>query len=374
MIPFEKLEFGASLGFEIWDLKIIFMAKYKRKRTKFSSWRKLKVSRTLKHRLKILGLALIVVFATIVVCGGVALYQFFAKPMATAAGAVEGSVVFPGGRFNLLLITLEEVDEPTSLIKELSVFTLDANEGEVFVVKLPLEAEVLVPQGFGKHQLNAVYSLGALAKHQANLDLTAQTVSQLLAVPIDGYIVTDPAGLGQIDQYLGGGWRMVKLLPNFLTELRRSIKTNLTFPSLLRVGQFIWSAKADGEGWNIPKEELFDWQNLDLELVKRFTDLKIVEERLKIQILNATEKQGLATHVARYVKNLGGDVIILGNFERTDIKQSFIVVDSPLAEETHTVKRLMEVLQIEEVRKEFEGPQERADLTIVLGLDSWKNL
>ena len=50
------------------------------------------------------------------------------------------------------------------------------------------------------------------------------------------------------------------------------------------------------------------------------------------------------------------------------------MADPSLAEEPHTVQRLMEVLQIEEVRKEFEGVEERADLTIILGLDSWKNL
>ncbi len=343
------------------------MARYKQKRQKkLSSWRKLKVSREFKHRLKILGLALVVVFATIVVSGAVALYQFFAKPMATAAGAVEGSVVFPGGRFNLLLITLEEANEPTSLIKELSVFALNSNEDKVFVAKLPLEVEVLVPQGFGAHKLNAVYSLGALTKPQANLDLTAQTVSQLLAVPIDGYIVTDDAGLGQIEQYVGKGLGVIKLLPNFVTELRRSLKTNLTFASLLQVGKFVWSAQVGGDAWDISAAELFDWSRLDLELQKHFLDPKIVEERLKIQILNATEKQGLATHVSRYVKNLGGDVITLGNFERTDIKQSFMVATD---QESHTVSRLMEVLQIEEARKEFEGVGERADLTIILGLD-----
>jgi len=345
---------------------------YKTKpRRKTSSWRKLSVSKNLKHRLKILGLALIVVFATIVVCGGVALYQFFAKPMATAAGAVEGSVVFPGGRFNLLLITLKEAEKPTSLIKELSIFTLDANEDEIFVVKLPLEAEVLVPQGFGGHKLSAVYSLGALTKPRANLDLTAQTVSQLLAVPIDGYIVTDDVGLGQIGQYVGKGLGVIKLLPNLVTELRRSIKTNLTLSALLQVGKFAWSAQVDGDAWNILEEELFDWQHLDLELAKHFIDLKIVEERLKIQVLNATEKQGLATHTGRYVTNLGGDVIILGNSDQTDLKQSLIVTSR---KDSHTVQRLMEVLQIEDVREEFGEVGERADLTIILGLDSWKNL
>lgn len=354
------------------------MAGYKRKsRRKTSSWKKLKVSRKLKHRLKILGLALVVVFATTVVSGAIALYQFFTKPMATAAGATDGDVVFPGGRFNLLLVTLEDANEPTSLIEELSIITLDANENKVFMVKLPLEAEILVPQGFGRHKLSAVYALGALTKPRANLDLTAQTVSKLLAVPIDGYIVTDDAGLGQINQYLGDGWRMVRLLPNLFTEIRRSIKTNLTFPSLLRVGQFVWSARLSEDAWCVSEEELFDWQHLDLELAKHFTDLRIVEERLKIQILNATEKQGLATHVGRYVTNLGGDVIIISNFERTDVKQSFIIAAD---QETHTVKRLTEVLRIEGVGPPAsESPQasragERADLTIILGLDSWKNL
>ena len=346
---------------------------YKRRKN-LSSWRKLKISRKLKHRLKILGLALVVVFTTVVVSGAVALYHFFSKPMATAAGAANGDVTFPGGRFNLLLVNLEDASDPTSLIKELSIISIDAGNRETFPMKLPLEAEVVVPQGFGGHKLKEVYSLGALTKPRANLDLTAQTVSQLLAVPIDGYIVTDDSGLGQISQYLGDGLRIVKLLPNLLTEVRRSIKTNLTFPSLLRVGQFVWSAKSSEDVWEISPEELFDWQHLDLELQKHFNDAKIVEERLKIQILNATEKSGLATHAARYVKNLGGDVIIIANSDQTDLKQSFIVADPPLAEGSHTIQRLMEVLQIEEVRSEFEGVGERADLTIFLGLESWKNL
>lgn len=332
----------------------------------------MRLSKKIKHRLKILGLALIVVLATVVVSGAVVLYQFFTKPMATASGAADQSVIFPGGRFNLLLITLEDVKNPTSLIKELSVITLDANENEVFMVKLPLEAEVLVPQGFGEHPLSTVYALGALTKPEANLDLTAQTIQKLLAVPIDGYIVTDAAGLGQIDQYLGDGLRMIKLLPNLLVELRRSLKTNLTFTSLLQVGKFVFGAEENlPAGRQVSEEELFDWQNLDLELQKHFTDEKIVEERLKIQILNATEKQGLATHVARYVKNLGGEVIVISNFEKMDLKQSFMIASDRGA---HTVKRLAEVLEISDVRAEYGGVEERADLTIVLGLDSFRNL
>jgi len=234
----------------------------------------------------------------------------------------------------------------------------------------------VVPLGFGGHQLKEVYSLGALTKPQANLDLTSQTVRNLLALPIDGYIVTDDAGLGRIDRSLGDGLGMIRLLPNLLTEIRRQIKTNLTFPTLLRVGQMIWSARSGGESWNLSQEELFDWQHLDLELQKHFTDSKIVEERLKIQILNGTEESGLATHVARYVKNLGGDVIIVGNADQPDLRQSFLVTSQ---EDSYTVRRLIEVLQIEEVRRpEADRPLdevgERADLTIILGLDSFRNL
>jgi hypothetical protein len=357
---------------------VIFMPKrsYKRRRKKFSSWKKLKVSKKIRHRLKIFGLAFVVVFATIVVSGAVALYQFFKKPMATATGAVNGDVTIADGRFNLLLINLEDASDPASLAREISVITLSPDEREAFVVRLPLESEVLVPQGFGGHKLKEVYSLGALTKPQANLNLTAQTVKQLLAVPIDGYIVTDDAGLGQIGQYLGGGWQMVRLLPNLLTEVRRQIKTNLTFPTLLRVGRFVLSARSDEDVWEISQEELFDWQHLDLELQKHFIDSQIVEERLKIQVLNATEESGLATHVARYVKNLGGDVIILGNYDQTDLRQGFLVTSQ---EESWTVRRLKEVLQIEEVglpasQAEALRAGERADLTIILGLDSWKNL
>jgi hypothetical protein len=349
---------------------------YKRRRAKPSSWKKLRLSKKIKHRLKIFGLAFVVVLATAVVSGTVALYHFFSQPMAAATGATDGDITFPGGRFNLLMIVLEDASEPTSLAKEIAVITLNVNESEVWVVKLPLAAEVTVPQGFGNHQLKEIYSLGALTKPQANLDLTALTVKRHLAVPIDGYLVTDDAGLGRIDQYLGGGWRVLRLLPNLLNEVRRQIKTNLSFPSLLRIGQFVWSVRSDEDVWAVSPEELADWQHLDLELQKHFADPKIMEERLKIQILNATDKPGLATHVARYVENLGGEVIIIGNADQTDLRQSFLVTGQ---KESHTVGRLAEVLQIDEVRRpEADRPldeiSERADLTIILGLDSWKNL
>lgn len=341
-----------------------------KRRYRTSSWKKLQLSAKLHRRLKILALAVVVVVSTLVVSGAVALYQFFTQPMAAAVGASGSDVVFSGEGFNLLLISLEAVEDPTSLIRELSVIRFYPEGKRVVVVELPLEAEVGVPQGFGINRLATVYALGALAKPEANLNLTAQTVSRLLAIPIDGYLLTDTFGLSTLARFRLS-FETLKLLPSFWAGLRSDVRTNLSFPSLLALGKTFFESQAQMEVFRISKEELADEAHLDLDLKRYFTDPKIVEGRLKIQILNGTEKPGLAGHVSRYVKNLGGEVIVLSNFERTDLAESFLVTSQT---ESYTAQALARVLQVDNVRSEFPGVGERADLTIIVGLDSFRNL
>lgn len=353
------------------------------RRRKTSSWRKLQLSRQLKHRLKVLALAVVVVFSTLIVTAAVQLYHYFTKPLATASGSSSETTVFTGRRFNLLLVSLEDVDDPGSMITKLAVLTLNGAQKQVFMVELPLSAESDVPQGFGIHQLDGVYALGALSKPRANLDLTAQTVSRLLAVPIDGYLLTDASSPNPLLSLLSlRNGRSLEILPEFINQLRWGVKTNLTFPSLLQIGKLIWASSFDS--WTIAIGELVDVVALDQRLDEIFADDRVVEERLKVVVLNATEQPGLATHVARYVTNLGGDVIKVNNFESQreiesgainfeggELGKSILVAAD---QDLYSVKRLVEVLGIEEVRSTYGGLEERAEITLILGLDSYYNL
>lgn len=339
-----------------------------KRRKKAKSWRKLQLSAHLKRRLKILGLALMVVISTALVYAAVNLYRFFTQPLVQAAGAVGQSVSWDGGRFNLLLVVLEDAKDETSLIRRLDILSLDSRQNTYQLVRLPVEAEVAAGD-FGVHPLKTVYALGALSKPKANLSLTAKTVSRLLAVPVDGYILTDESGLGHLEEVLGRE-SLLTLLPNLAVEARRQLKTDLTFSSLATVGRFLWGARSSGETLEVPTDELFEVAKLDRLLSEKLRDDVIVEERLKVQILNATGKPGLAGHIARYITNLGGNVINLDNFE-DELVGSVVVTKKS---DSHTVRRLVEVLQIEEVREEFAGVGERADVVIICGLDSWYNL
>jgi hypothetical protein len=347
----------------------------KKKRKKTTSWKRMQWYQQLKRRLRLLGLALLVVVSTVVVVAAINLYNFFARPMATASGAADQGVSWNGGRFNFLLIVLDDADDETSLIRELSLISLDSYNSRYSVVKLPLDAAVDVPGDFGVNPLRAVYALGALKKPQVNLKLTAQTVSHLLAVPIDGYILTDEDGLGSLGELLGEqrlSFRVLKLLPRLAVEARRQLKTDLKFSTLAQIGRFLWQAEPDSRGViEVGAAELLDVGDLDWRLSGLLTDQKIVDERLKVQVLNGTAKSGLAGHVARYVKNLGGDVIWVGNYEPAELTKSVLVTRDP---DSHTVKRLSEALGIEDIRANFEGVGERADLTIVVGLDSYYSL
>lgn len=311
---------------------------------------------------------MVVVVSTLVVTAALQLYQYLNQPLATAAGGSGETTTFTGGRFNLLLVSLEDIDDPGSKIADLTVLTLNESASPVFIVRLPLEAEVEVPQGFGVHQLADVYALGALSKPRANLNLTAQTVRRLLAVPIDGYLLTDAATPNPLLSLQEG--LSLRLLPKFFGQLRQGVKTNLTFGSLLQISKLIWEV-GSFDSWTMASHELEDVVSLDHQLGEIFVDEVVVGERLKIVVLNATPKPGLATHIARYVRNLGGEVIKIGNFEGEERAKTVLVAAEP---SSYSAGRLRGVLGIEEVREEFEGLEERADLTLILGLDSFYNL
>jgi len=118
----------------------------------------------------------------------------------------------------------------------------------------------------------------------------------------------------------------------------------------------------------LTETEMKDPQQLDSKVKRQIMDERLYEERLSVQILNGTSKKGLAQQALRYVENLGGRVVGIGNTIEQGSEKSYILARNT---DAYTVSRLAELFGIAEVREytDLYGIKDRADVSIVIGLD-----
>jgi len=245
---------------------------------------------------------------------------------------------------------------------------------DLTVFRLPENLYLRVPHGFGQYQLGSVYELGEL--EEGGGELLRETVQEYLGVPVDGYIKI-PNTKYQI--------KNKKTVLNCLILLLPSRgETNLSKWDLLRLWWEIRKLRSDkvkffdlGEtniltekslpdGSLIFETELF---RLD-ELVRNHCiDHKIYEERLAIEVLNATDHSGLANRVARLMTNIGGDIVAVGN-SNDKYQISNIKYQKKDLRKSYTVRKLEKILGVK--AEVGEMGESRADLLILVGEDYWK--
>lgn len=359
-----------------------------RARRRKRSWRLLKGKPALKRRLRLLGLSLIVVFATIAVFATLALYQFFKTPLAQASGSLITSASWDGqSRFNLALVLLEDLANPTSKVERFAILSLNPYGESLTLASLPVEAEVEVPGGQGKATFRVVYALGEISAPKQNISLLVKTASQLLALPLDGYLLTDEEGLGEMKGMVGKqdltlanfgkevlSLETLKNFPSLLFAAKKNVRTNLSLPDLFAVARFLLKVRFDRAfEIEISTSLLEREEKLDRLLRRHFSEGKLEEEREKILVLNGTTVSGLAKRAARMIENLGGEVLDVRNAPEQNHQQGMIVAHA----KSYTAKRIarlfgirdfrsLEILKKEPHFNEFM----RADIVLILGLDN----
>ena len=100
---------------------------------------------------------------------------------------------------------------------------------------------------------------------------------------------------------------------------------------------------------------------------KQVIDSFIENERQTIKIINGTGVSGLGSRLARFITNMGGNVIMVAT-ENGKEKKSYI---SYIDKRTYTVKRLQKILGYEVVRNK---DNTLSDVTIVIGEDKLNNI
>lgn len=351
----------------------------RRLKSKKGSWRKLRFSYQIRRKLEIFALALIVVISTVAVFLILYLWQFLRTPFVEASGSSNHNSTFEKEkRYNLCLILLEDINDPLSSIKALTVVSLNPVKTGASLISVPVEATVEEASGLGEYKISSLYALGGITEPKMNVDIVVRSISSSLAVPLDAYVLTDVTGLEEIFSELGQKFTLedgvslftYKYFPKALTLLelsRKNLRTNLDFIEALKVVRFMHEVRSDRvQLLKLESEDFKDYMILDNKLINFVSDSKITEERLKVLVLNGTLIDGLAMRTSRMVSNLGGTVLDIGNSENRNQKKTILIADD---EDSFTVKRLKEIFRIQEGRTRSEGLGERADIILILGLD-----
>ncbi len=261
--------------------------------------------------------------------------------------------------------------------------------GDLTVVSIPEKTYLEVNRGFGSYRLGTVWELGAMEGLKGKL--LAETVGEFLGVPVDGWIgpKNDSWSVSfNRENFLQKkneltSWQNL-LKPQELLRSYQNLETNLNFVDLVR----LWfSAKftrfdkvkfvdlesgpalntltlADGTKVLTASQKLVD----DL-LSGLFKEQKIVQEHLTVEILNGTEKAGLANRLARLITNLGGDVVSVTNSQEK-ISRCQIKGKSQ-ALEGYTGQLLVKIYNCVKTPDQTEA---RADLQVTIGKDYWQKL
>lgn len=188
---------------------------------------------------------------------------------------------------------------------------------------------------------------GSLARIKISSSLKEPEIKSLL-MPIDSYVVAKSDFNSDSKSFF---------LKIFLNS--RKIKKNLSLFDLLKLS--LYSASLNNE--KITEESVSKDDNEKLKEISEsfFKDPKIVGEKLSIQIINSTSVSGLGNRLARYISNMGGQVVLVKSSQE-EAKNSVILYQEP----SYTAKKLSEKLEISLKKDENNSI---SDVKIIIGKD-----
>lgn len=264
-------------------------------------------------------------------------------------------------RVNVLVATLQDQE-----ITAVAVASIGSDRIEL--INLDPSWNINVPQYGGGYRIGAIKKLGDLTGGNG-INLLQDSISRLLAMPIDGYIVATPVGTAWTTQHLGQDQvGMIQTLSSQSWQLGLSggppgIYSSFNRLQLLQIGSAI-NRTAPIEVPRLSRYFIsngFDSDAFDNDIGARVAPQQIARHRPRVSIVNASGVAGAGTEVARYVHNLGGEVTMISSSDQLQTKT--VVTDhvkTPLANRISSVVR---------VGVQQKPGQSRVDLEITLGQD-----
>lgn len=241
-------------------------------------------------------------------------------------------------------------------------------EGNLVLVTIPATFAIDAVGGMGKYPIRSLWQLGEI--EGVSGDTLAGSLEELSGVPIPFYIggaQTQGDTLARIKRVFSPA-----VLTNFFTH---RFKTNISQFTLLSLvwktnvnpdktkiiaidsGQVEIETEADGSTLAVINQHA-----VDNKLGDTFENRELREEKLTIRVDNATQWPGLAQSVARKINRVGGNVVGIGNREKSIDTCQIEGTDESLKTKTAVyIASLFSCKNIEVKEQNY------TDLTVVIG-------
>jgi len=276
----------------------------------------------------------LIIFLFLVILGG-----FFVSRGIKLGKSIKNSPFWYFKRVNFILLG----------DKSASVFSFEGSESKL--MEFPFQEKIDLPRGFGQYELGKIYQLGELEKRGGQLFL--ETFQKSLNLPVLGYFYQDEFGTEN--------YRLPRGFQKIINQsMKKKVKTNFKLSDLF----ILYFRTRKISPLSFKKE---DYQN---GINDFFKDEKIREEALAVEILNGTSHQGLAQKGAELWENLGGRVIRVADYSEK-LPKSLLITKGE-SNKSYSYKIMKYFFNSDD--RDLKGEEDRADMTLILGEDYWKNM
>lgn len=173
-------------------------------------------------------------------------------------------------------------------------------------------------------------------------------------------------------------------IPSILTKLPKYVETNMSSNEILEYGYALATADniktetLNGSTKYIGKASFFIYsKNKNKDIIDRLQSVSSTKgefnnrdiRSFKVEVLNGTKKQGLASNYKRYIEDRGYKNIVTGN--TTSAKKSRVIVSSEVT--SKQMKQIKDDFDIKFIKKNSNS-NNNADIVVILGEDQeYKN-
>ena len=260
------------------------------------------------------------------------------------------------------------------------IAAFNPEEKLVNIFLIPAGTFIETIHGYGPCRVESVYRLGELNKKGS--ELFQGSLQEYLGIPVDAF-----ASISNFEFPISNETK--NSLSELLVGLLKSGKTNLTKWDVIRLWWSLRNIRQDKVnlvdlGQTSASQEVdlldgtkankIDTERLESIMSQFFVDKKLKQEDLTVAVLNGTNHAGLANKVATLIKNIGGQVMTVGDTENgqgESLRQCQIKSEKKY-KNSYTVRKLSHVFDCQ-----WEGEpmaEQRANLVLIVGKSYWEKL
>lgn len=315
--------------------------KIARKRQKRPSWKKFKLLKRFKRRLRILLTAMLTLIITTAVLTTASVYQLLKAPFAAASpGSTRAAAHWEGERPINLFFQIEGLRP--------ALLHLDPLGQKNVVLTLPPETDP--PKDLGLHLLSTVRVTEAgFSRLRQQTNVTAIT---------------------EIDRLIS--LTTIKNLKSILLTLRQEVAADLSLRETALILKHLAENPLDESNIiEISDRHLTDHLAFDSLWENYAYNPQLAKEGQKVLVLNGTQIAGLASRAARTLAHHGVLVLDTANASQT-YEESLIIADQTDSATTRLVAEITGIKTVLEKNVDNESSEEgilRSPITIIIGWD-----